>query len=48
LRSASGDDARIFGRAVEPGPRQQLRTTVVDPRGHTIAIELDLMEPLGP
>ena len=43
-----GDDARIFGRPVEPGPGQQLRMAIVDARGHTIAVELDLMQPLRP
>ena len=27
-----GDDARIFGRPVEPGPGQQLRMAIVDTR----------------
>ena len=44
----SGDGAWIFVSPVEPGPGQELRTASVDPRGHTIAVELDFMQPLRP
>ena len=33
---------------IEPGSSQQLHTAVVDARGDAKAVELDLMEPLGP
>ena len=42
------DGARIFGSPVEAGPGQQLHTAVVDARGHTIAVQLDLVQPLRP
>jgi hypothetical protein len=42
------DGARIFGGPIEAGPRQQLHTFIIDPRGHTIAVELYLMHPLRP
>jgi len=42
------DGARIFVSPVEPSAGQQLRLALVDPRGHAIAVELDLMQPLRP
>jgi hypothetical protein len=30
------------------GPRQELHPPIVDPRGHPIAIQLNLMHPLRP
>jgi hypothetical protein len=41
-----GDDTWIFGSPVEPGPGQELHTAIVDPRRHTIAVQLDLVQPL--
>jgi hypothetical protein len=42
------DGAWIFVGPVEPGPRQKLHATVVDPRGHAKAVEFDFMQPLRP
>src|ERR1700684_1237099 len=41
-------DARIFASPVKPSSCQQLRTAVLDARSRTIAVELDLMDPLRP
>ena len=40
--------AWIFGSPVEASPSQQLHAPIVDARGHAKAIELYLMQPLGP
>ena len=42
------DGAWIFVGPVEPGPGQELHAAIVDARGHTIAVELDLVHPLRP
>ena len=42
------DDAWIFMGPAEPGSGQQLRTAVVDPRGHAVAVELYFVQPLRP
>ena len=41
-----GDCARVLGCPVQSGPGQKLHAAIVDARGHTIAVELDLMQPL--
>jgi hypothetical protein len=43
-----GDSARILRSQVEPDSGEQSRAAVVDPRGHPIAVELDLVQPLEP
>ena len=43
-----GDHARKFAGPVEPGPREQLRPSALDARGHAEAVELDLVDPLRP
>jgi hypothetical protein len=34
--------------SLEPGPSHQLHAAIVDPRGHTIAVQLYLVQPLRP
>jgi hypothetical protein len=38
----------VFAGPVEPGAGHELHAAMVDARGHTIAIELDFVDPLRP
>jgi hypothetical protein len=43
-----GRGARIFVGPVQSSSREKLHTAVVDPRSHSIAVQLYLMQPLRP
>src|ERR1700722_13989703 len=43
-----GNGAWIFGGPVQARSGQELHAAVIDARGHTVAVELDLMDPLRP